>query len=326
MPGARARLLVGTLAGVAILAALGAHLGTSTLRAALDALSWPALGIVCLFQAGSIALCGVAWWVLTERSGLVAVTGARWIREGASSLFGIAPGIGEVAGGRALILYGGRPGDVAASTAVDVVTDTLALAVFAIWGLVPLLGQAAGGPVLAAAAAISGAVLPLAAIYLLWRSARAVHLLADLLTRLGRRFGVATPAGWHLAARVETLYERRRPVAASTLIHLAAWVLGGIQVWAAAAFLGMPLSFLGAMSLHSLGSAARGAAFLVPMGAGVQEVSFVLVGAAVGLGEAEAIAMSLLLRARDVAVAIPALLLWLVAEAREVWRAARTTA
>jgi hypothetical protein len=56
---------------------------------------------------------------------------------------------------------------------------------------------------------------------------------------------------------------------------------------------------------------------MVPMGAGVQELSFVLVGSLLGVAEANAIALSLVLRARDIALGLPAVLAWFAAEARE---------
>ena len=50
--------------------------------------------------------------------------------------------------------------------------------------------------------------------------------------------------------------------------------------------------------------------------AGVQEGGFLLVGAVLHLSPAMAIAMSLVLRGRDVVLGAPAILLWYGAEAR----------
>jgi hypothetical protein len=56
---------------------------------------------------------------------------------------------------------------------------------------------------------------------------------------------------------------------------------------------------------------------MVPSGAGIQEATFVLVGAILGIDEAGAIALSLALRARDLLLGVPAVLLWSAAEGRE---------
>ena len=62
---------------------------------------------------------------------------------------------------------------------------------------------------------------------------------------------------------------------------------------------------------------------MVPWGAGVQEVGFAVAGAALGLDEPPAFAMSLAFRARDTLLALPALLLWAVAELRDLRAASR---
>jgi hypothetical protein len=62
------------------------------------------------------------------------------------------------------------------------------------------------------------------------------------------------------------------------------------------------------------------------MGAGIQEAGFVLVGAVLGIDEAAAIAFSLVLRARDVLLGAPAVLLWSAAELRQLRRRRPVTA
>jgi uncharacterized membrane protein YbhN (UPF0104 family) len=286
MLGARPRLIIGLVVGAAIVAALVIHTGLPTFEAAIASLSWRAIGAACLFQVGAIILCGVAWWVLTEGSGLVAVTSARWVREGSSTLLAVVPGIGELAGGRALALTGTRVGDVAASTVVDVVVDTAVLAVVALLGVVPLLAHADINRAVYGMAAAAAVALPVAAIWLVSRHKGAVKAVGGFVSRAGRKVGITGDTNdLDLAQRIATIHGRHRHVAAAALLHLAAWLLGAVQLWVAAAILGIPLSFPSAFSLHAIGSAARGVFFAVPMGAGVQEVSFVLVGSLVGVSE-----------------------------------------
>ncbi len=98
--------------------------------------------------------------------------------------------------------------------------------------------------------------------------------------------------------------------------HLAGWAVSGVQVWVAVQGLAHPLGFGDCFALAALVSAARSAFFVVPWSAGVQEGGFMLVGLALGMHAPEAIALSLVLRARDVLVGAPAVLLWYLSEAR----------
>ena len=97
---------------------------------------------------------------------------------------------------------------------------------------------------------------------------------------------------------------------------MVAWTTGAVQIWLIGRAIGAPITLLDGLALHGLVCAARSAAFLVPWAAGVQEGGFVLVGAVLNLSPAAAIAMSLVLRGRDVVLGAPAILFWYGAEAR----------
>ena len=81
-----------------------------------------------------------------------------------------------------------------------------------------------------------------------------------------------------------------------------------------------------ALALSSLAYAARGAFFFVPGGFGVQEGTFVLVGTVLGINPASALALSLILRARDIVLGLPGIMLWYTAEGRRRWQLARVPA
>jgi hypothetical protein len=175
--------------------------------------------------------------------------------------------------------------------------------------------------------ALAAVARPALVIYFVSRSRGALGLLERLLTGIGRTLGFSTAArGLNLGANVALLYEHRGRVLAATAIHLGAWFLGALQVWVAAALLGRPIAAGTALALASVAYAARGALFIVPMGAGIQEAGFVLVGAVLGIDEAAAIALSLVLRARDVLLGAPAVLLWSAAELRQLRRRRPVTA
>jgi hypothetical protein len=72
--------------------------------------------------------------------------------------------------------------------------------------------------------------------------------------------------------------------------------------------------------LESAALAIRGAAFLVPGAVGVQEGGFILLGNLLGISGEIALAVSLLRRARELALGIPGLIAWQLLEAGRLWR------
>ncbi|MEI9890272.1 MAG: hypothetical protein WDN45_06275 [Caulobacteraceae bacterium] len=80
------------------------------------------------------------------------------------------------------------------------------------------------------------------------------------------------------------------------------------------------------MAIESLLFAARNAAFIVPSGLGVQEGVYALVGPLFGLPAEAALALSLLKRGRDLAIGVPVLLSWQLAEGKRSLFARRPSA
>ena len=75
--------------------------------------------------------------------------------------------------------------------------------------------------------------------------------------------------------------------------------------------------------LESLVYAARSVGFAIPNALAVQEGGYVLVGALLSLSPESALAVSLMKRARDIAIGVPALLVWQGIEAKRLHRSDR---
>jgi glycosyltransferase involved in cell wall biosynthesis len=83
------------------------------------------------------------------------------------------------------------------------------------------------------------------------------------------------------------------------------------------------VSWAAALAIESLAAAARGAAFVVPGGIGVQEGALVAVSAAFGIAVPTALALGIIKRGRELLVGAPALVAWGVAERHTIatfWR------
>jgi hypothetical protein len=85
-------------------------------------------------------------------------------------------------------------------------------------------------------------------------------------------------------------------------------------------FSGAPLGFATVLVIESLLYAARSVAFAVPNAVGVQEGAYILLGASFGLTPETALALSLLKRARDLTIGLPALAAWQLLESGRLWR------
>jgi putative membrane protein len=318
----RTQLSLTLVAGLVLAAGIAAHAGFSTVVEVLQRLGAAELVWLCVMQMGSVVLCGCAWWIFTHGASFLACSAARFVRDGTSSVLAILPGMGEVAGMRALTLFGARASNAAGSGVIDLATEILAQILFTLAGvvaLVALLGRAELDHAVGIAVAC---VVPVGLAYAGYRTEPVRSAVMRFIVRVERHFGLAE---WGFGAEagrtVATLWNDRPRLVAGTVIHFAAWMLSALQIWYAAHALEAPLSPLAALALAALVHAARGALFVVPWGAGVQEVGFVVAGAALGLDEPTAIAMSLAFRVRDTLLALPALLLWGAAELREVWLA-----
>jgi putative membrane protein len=306
--------------GIGIAALLATYAGLGAISSALDDVGWLGLAWVCMLQLGSLILCAAAWKLVAQRTSFLSCLTARWIRDGVSNLAGIIPIAGEVAGARALSLLGATASVAAASTVVDVALESLSQAIYTIIGLSPLLSLVDRGEATHWFVVIAVAIAPIFAVFILTRRPGPLKAMESIVVRIAGMLGLAKAGSdLNLAHKVSDLYERRRHIWLATLLHIAAWFMGAVQVWAAAQAIDRPLSPGEALALESLAYAARGAFFFVPWGAGIQEGAFVLVGAVLGVDAAYAIALSFILRARDILIGMPAIVAWYFAEGRQQW-------
>jgi putative membrane protein len=320
----RLSLALGAALGIGVIAVLAAYAGLAAVYAALDAVGWLGLAWVCMLQLVAMALCAAAWKSVAEDPGFLSCLTARFIRSGVSNLAGIVPAIGEVAGARALSLLGASAGIAAASTVVDVSLEALAQAIYTIIGLIPLVLMVPADALARWLGTIVVASAPIFAIFLVVRRRGALMAAERVIARIARTLGFADAgAKLDLRRNVLDIFQRRRRLLLAFLLHLAGWFMGAVQLWAAAQALDRPLSAGEALALQSMANAARGAFFFVPSGFGVQEGTYVLVGTALGIDAASALALSLILRARDILLGLPAIMVWYTAEGRRRWQLVR---
>jgi putative membrane protein len=128
--------------------------------------------------------------------------------------------------------------------------------------------------------------------------------------RLLSRFGLGpSPEG---QAKLEGLDQaiahlyRHRPgrLALSALWHLAAWAVGGLELYLILAFLGLPVAFTTALVIESFGAAIRFASFMIPASLGALEGGNMAIFAAFGLPAGAGLTSTLIRRLREAAWAL----------------------
>ncbi len=314
---------LGLLAGLAATAILVLSHGAGAIWHSAAFLGAGGFAIVVCFHLGLIVLMGAAWWLLARGRADATLARFAWgrlIRDSASEALPLSQVGGFVLGARALAVAGISGAFAAASTVVDVTTELSAQLVYVVIGLVAITylrpDNGFALPVLTGVVAMSLAVAAFVAVQA--RGAGFVERTGARLARefLGRDLGQAGA----VQAGIHGLHQKPARLALAVAIHLAAWLLNAAETWVTFQLMGIELGLLPALAIDSLLYGIRSVAFMVPNAFGVQEGGLVLLGGLFGVAADAALAVSLIKRARDLAIGVPALLLWQAIEGRQAWR------
>jgi putative membrane protein len=240
------------------------------------------------------------------------------VRDSASSCLPFSAVGGFVLGARAITLNGVARSVATLSTIVDLTAEFVAEIAFA----------AAGGVVLLAESTDSAIVVPTEiglglAIVIGIATIRLQRGMAPLFVRLGRpilgRWIDDKDGGAKISqADLAAMYGNSGRLALSTAIHLIGWVGKGLGNWIGFRLLGGHIGVIDGMAIEGLLHVMLAAAILVPGYAGVQEAGYVGLGALFGVPPEISLGVSLLRRARDIAIGIPILLFWQLIEVRRL--------
>ncbi|MGC2200660.1 MAG: lysylphosphatidylglycerol synthase domain-containing protein, partial [Stellaceae bacterium] len=227
---------------------------------------------------------------------------------------------GCVLGARAVALGGVSGTTAAATTMVDVALEFLAKLAYMALGLFLLVDLRPDAP-LALPVTVGFTATGLFAVAFVFLQRHGFALFDRFARRLGRGWAERTTAGAAaLHAALAEIYRNRAGLWGGFGLHLACWILSAVEVWIALRLAGTPLSFATVLVLESLLYAIRTIAFAIPNAVGVQEGAYVLIGASFGLTPELALAISLLKRARDIVIGLPALGSWQLVEGGRLWR------
>ena len=316
----KAIAVIGLVIGVAIGAALVSYFGFAAVGNALLAIGWMGFLLIVLLHLGIIALLGLCWQLLAPPDAPARpFLWGRLVRDSGSEVLPLSQLGGIVMGMRASMLFGLAGSLAIASMIVDATLELLAQIAYAGIGLGILLWLHAGLHLaLWVGCGLIGAVLvSYVFIFLQRRGFGAIERgAAKIVRRCG--FGAMVESA-SIHAEILTIYRRHRALKLAFLLHLTVWVLSGVEAWIALRLMGAHIGVMAVLAIESLLYAIRSAAFAVPNAVGVQEATLVMLGAVLGLPPETALALSLLKRARDIVIGVPALLTWQLVETGRLW-------
>lgn len=309
------------LGGVALAAVLLGRSELGNIAAALESLGVGGFALVVAVHAALLCGMGLGWAALAR-----GIHPARWfvwarlVRDGTAEVLPLSQLGGFVFGSRALVLAGSSARFAAASTVVDVTLELAGQLVYTLLGLGLLAwlkpGSAIELPALVALLGMAG----LAVLFVLAQRGGlgAVERTVAGLTR--RLFGGQAQPG-SLRETIGDLHRNRSNLVLCGSVHLACWLLVGGETWLMLRLLGAPVGLASALVIDSLLAGLRSMAFMVPQALGVQEGGYMLLGALFGVTPEAALALSLVRRARDLAIGGPVLMAWQWVEGRRALRA-----
>ena len=306
--------------GLALATAVIGYFGFGAVLKALASIGWHSFAALLAYSLLPILILGSAWFVLADQppARFGVFVWARMVRDAASEHLPFSQFGGFLIGARAAILHGVPATEAFATTVVDATAELIAQIAFIGFGVGALalrLGtkSSQNGLFWAGLIGLALCALGAGAFILLQRNS------SQLLEKLAERFLPGSVA--HAAAvgkAMNALYEQPARIAGAVALHACAWLASATGAWIALRLTGVELGLAEVLAIESLLGALRSAAFALPMAIGVQEAGYALVGPLFGLGPDMALALSLLKRARDLAIGLPALLIWQGFEARKL--------
>lgn len=316
--GMVAALLAGLVAAIYLVWSVG----FDPVFDAIGRAGFSGLLLLCIYTLGLCLILALAWYYilpLAERQPVKDFYLARLVRDSIAEISPFSPVGGMVAAARILILKGMSGVYAAASVAADATTEAMAQVVFLAFGLgfgfTQFRHLKDSGPVSEAMLAILLLAVPgIALLIVLQRKG------ASLAERYAGRFSTQAKDGLSFHAAIENLYSSHARLAASSAFHLLGWIGGGIGTFISFRLVGAHIQFLNALALEALLSTLRSLAAPVPAAIGVQEWGYAILAPLFGIPGEMGVAVSLLKRAREIVLGVPALLYWQSVEGRRAFR------
>ncbi len=315
-------LWLATLAGLAVTVSILARTGLSDVLAQVARIRVAGFGVFCLWFIGVFGVLGAAWHAVArdEAVGRVGLfVAARMVREAAADLLPFAQAGGIVVSVRLLIAHGVPQQRANGALLVDLTTEMASQVVFSVTGIALFLATVTAD---ADAARVRPLILGGTLLMLAGAGAFIVAQRAGL--RLAGRIAASVLPGAARAtdaviAELQAIYARPGLVLRAFAYNLLAWIGSAVGAWLGLRLMGVPASIGSMVMVESLIFSLRSVAFFIPGALGVQEAGYLLLAPVAQIAPEALLALSLLKRARDLAIGVPTLLCWQMSALRDIW-------
>jgi putative membrane protein len=312
---------VALLAGVIAAVYLVWRIGFDAVFAAVARAGFGGLALLCLYALLVFVSLAFAWFFLLpppQRRPVSDLYLARLVRDSIAEISPFSPVGGMVAAARLMVLKGMNSAYAAASVAADATTEAMAQVVFLAFGLGLGLTQfrhlEGSAPLTQAMTAVLLLAVPGIALLIFLQKKG-----AGFAERIAARFFPQAREGVSFRAAIEDLYDSRSRLAASAALHLLAWIGAGVGTFISFRLVGGHIGLLNAVALEALLCTLRSVAAPVPAAIGVQEWGYAMLSPLFGLPAEMGVAVSLLKRAREIVLGVPALIYWQSIEGRKAF-------
>jgi putative membrane protein len=276
--------------------------------------------LVVLTRIATVSIAGAGWWLLfpgRRPLRLRTAVSLRFIREAVNTLLPLTQVGGDIISGR-LLTFWGVPGAVGAATLiVDVLMQATTQFLFTAVGLVVLIALGTDRSVAWMAAMSLAVAAPLLGGFYYAQRHVGHRILRFIISR------VSGDANWRLLGTVDAVYQhlsaiyaQRANITVSGMVHMTGWLVGVAEVYIVLRCMDVPVSVGEALVIESLMQAVRGAAFAVPGALGAQEAGLILLCGLFQIPADQALALSFIKRAADLAVGVPGLIALQILEGR----------
>ncbi len=309
---------IAALAGLTFVFYLVLDAGREDVVAALNQVGW-GIALVVAIDIASLAMRATAWRLLITSYSTMHWSRwllSRWIRQAVSQLLPVAQVGGELAGARALSKYGLATDQAVASTVVDLTLGASAQMIFTLLGIVAFVGLTYGSLSIGLLFLSAIALLGLIMIFAFLQQRGLVGIVLRRATRHSTKFGSLIDNADAIDQTLRDIYQAWGRLSANLTIQLSTQIATSVEIWLVCFLIGLPLGLVEAFVIQSLTRAARAAAFFVPAGVGVQEISVLWLAGAFGIPATGGVVVALVKRARELLVGLPALGVWAALESR----------
>lgn len=314
---------IGGLLGLTLLLALMLRADFPAMLLTLGTAGWQLLWLIP-YRSLYFLCYAVGWFYLLRpydsagRAGLGYLLWVTSVREAIDRLLPVASVGGSVVGVRLLRWRGLATAPVSATVIVEIVLTLIVSYAFTALGLLLLIELNATGEHYRGFLIAFVLSLPAPAVtVLLLRYGSVFERVQKFLRPLVGQTAMSEGAA-SLDQELRACLGRWRSLLLAGSLQFAALVVGSFEIWFALRLFGHPVSASVALVLESMTLAVRHVAFVIPAGLGVQEITLVLFGHALGISAELALAVSMAKRIREVLCGLPSLISWQWMEARRL--------